>query len=239
MTIDLTPQLLLPSVESVLCRCSIALPGQDGAGQGSTCAPNVLVCSFISVQEDKLNLRMFFFFFSTSSRRSSIHAKCTQCLLMLAKLLARYTGENRGWRKGQWSVGANKSMRIKALLKYQTHTQTNTHSNTHSCTHTCKTIKCAYKNLNASKNAGICRENARKIKGHSQPFPFRKYTLSIFDCSGHSHSHLAQRDFYCSCCFNIFICLLLFSFFWFFFRLLATFAFAFDNCRMQPNGQGK
>lgn len=62
MTIDLTPQLLLLRVESVLCRCSIALPGQDGAGQGSTCAPNVLVCSFISVQEDKLNLRMFFFF---------------------------------------------------------------------------------------------------------------------------------------------------------------------------------
>lgn len=53
---------MLLRVESVLCPGSIALPGQDGAGQGSTCAPNVLVCSFISVQEDKLNLRMFFFF---------------------------------------------------------------------------------------------------------------------------------------------------------------------------------
>lgn len=69
MTIDLTPQLLLLRVESVLCRCSIALPGQDGAGQGSTCAPNVLVCSFISVQEDKLNLRMFFFFFNQQQQK--------------------------------------------------------------------------------------------------------------------------------------------------------------------------
>lgn len=59
MTIDLTPKL-------APCRvCSVSLldcfpPKQDGAGQGGTCAPNVLVCSFISVQEDKLNLRMFF-----------------------------------------------------------------------------------------------------------------------------------------------------------------------------------
>lgn len=161
---------------------------------------------------------------------------------MLAKLLP---GVNRGWGKGQWSVGANKSMRIKALLKYQTHihthTFTNTHtyrSTTHSCTHTCKTIKCAYKNLNASKNAGICRKMREKSKAIPSRFPFEN-VLCRFSIALVAPDHLAQRDFYCSCCFNIFICLLLFSFFLFSGFLLATFAFAFDNCRMQPNGQRK
>lgn len=36
----------------------------------------------------------------------------------------------------------------------------------------------------------------------------------------------------------LFVCCC-FPFSGFVFRLLATFAFAFDNCRMQPNGQGK
>lgn len=65
--------------------------------------------------------------------------------------------------------------------------------------------------------------NARKclkIKGHSQPFPpSRKkiYILCRFSITLNAPDHLAQRDFYCSCCFNIFICLLLLPFFFLFF----------------------
>lgn len=122
--------------------------------------------------------------------------------------------------KGQWSEGANKSMRIKALLKYRAHIHTQTHSHTHTPgAHTCKTIKCAYKIFNASKNAGKCQKMPEKSKAIPSRFPFEN-VLCRFSITLNAPDHLPQRDFYCSCCFNIFICLLLllfFVFFWFVF----------------------
>lgn len=127
----------------------------------------------------------------------------------------------REWeRRVQWGVGANKSMRIKALLKYQSHIHTHTHTPSH--THTCKTIKCAYKIFNASKNAGKCQKMPENSKAIPSRFPLRekKYILCRFSIALNAPDHLAQRDFYCSCCFNIFICLLLFSFFFLLFASL-------------------
>lgn len=58
MTIDLV-RFSFVSQFYCLPRQGQGRAGQGRAEQGSTCAPNVLVCSFISVQEDKLNLRIF------------------------------------------------------------------------------------------------------------------------------------------------------------------------------------
>lgn len=92
------------------------------------------------------------------------------------------TGRGQGEDSEAWALTSRCALkRFWSTSHTFTLTLTHTHPVAHTLTHTCKTIKCAYKIFNASKNAGKCQKMPEKSKAIPSRFPLREKNIYSVD----------------------------------------------------------